>query len=256
VCRDPDPEGRQLAAVADPLAEASKLLRRLREHAGDKLLVQQLSFEVYLRQGKLLLAVHAAKAAQQVAGAADPSVHSMVVRLAAAVVGAAAAAAAAASPEAAVPAVVLEVAQQETAGLLGGSEASAAAAAAYQHQWAAQHAGSSLRHAVAAAETAAPEARAAAVQQLLAVGPAGASHATCAEVLELLSTKLQLPDAAATWQQQCAAQFRWSAVFGGADRVEVAAPWEEEAAAGKSKEDEDDDAAANGLADKTAALAL
>ena len=109
VCRDPDPEGRQLAAVADPLAEAAKLLRRLREHAGDKLLVQQLSFEVYLRQGKLLLAVHAAKAAQRVAGAADPSVHSMVVRLAAAVV--AAAAAAAASPEAAVPAVVLEVAQ-------------------------------------------------------------------------------------------------------------------------------------------------
>jgi hypothetical protein len=32
--------------VSDPLAEAAKLLRRLREHAGDKLLVQQLSFEV------------------------------------------------------------------------------------------------------------------------------------------------------------------------------------------------------------------
>jgi hypothetical protein len=44
-------------------------------------------------------------------------------------------------------------------------------------------------------------------------------------------------------------------VFGGADLVEVAAPWEVEAAAAKSKGDEDD-AAANGLADKTAALAL
>lgn len=44
--RDTDPDGVQLAAVADPLAEAAKLLRRLREHAGDQLAVQQLSFEV------------------------------------------------------------------------------------------------------------------------------------------------------------------------------------------------------------------
>jgi hypothetical protein len=47
--RDTDPDGKQLAAVAEPLAEAAKLLCRLREHAGEQPLVQQLSFEVGCR---------------------------------------------------------------------------------------------------------------------------------------------------------------------------------------------------------------
>ncbi|KAL4424899.1 hypothetical protein ABPG77_002122 [Micractinium sp. CCAP 211/92] len=258
--RDTDPDGVQLAATADPLGEAAKLLRRLREHAGDNLGVQQLSFEVYLRQGKLLLAVQAAKKAQQLAGAADPSVHSMAARLAAAVLAAAAAPAAEAGAEgngngsgSALPAVALEVAQQEAAQLLGVPELTAAAAEAYRQQWAAAHAGSSLRHAAAAAEVAPPEARGAAIKQLQQVGPAGASHSNCVAVAELLAGPLAAPEAASAWQQQCAVSFPWSAVFGGASVLEVPAPWEEDAAAeGKGAEA----AEANGLTQKAAALAL
>lgn len=323
--RDTDPDGVQLAATADPLGEAAKLLRRLREHAGGKLEVQQLSFEasavgwagrwagqgfpewqrrwglgscrsmhaaavltrsgcmrltplpppnppnptthththavqVYLRQGKLLLAVQAAKKAQQLAGAADPSVHSMVARLAAALLAAAAAPAAQAAEAdaggngAALPPLAVEVAQQEAAQLLCATELSAAAAEAYRQKWAAAHAGSSLRHAAAAAEVAPPEARAAAVQQLQQVGPAGASHADCVAVAELLAGPLAAPEAASAWRQQCAARFPWSAVFGGASRLDVPAPWEAEASAAEGKGDEA--ANANGLVPKAAALSL
>ncbi|KAL4856126.1 N-terminal acetyltransferase A complex auxiliary subunit [Chlorella vulgaris] len=249
--KDTDPDGRQLAAVSDPLAEAAKLLRRLREHAGDKLLVHQLSFEVFLRQGKLLLATQATKKARQLAGEADPSVHSMVCRLADAVV------AAAAAPKADAPAVVQQVAEEEAAALLGASTASAAAAAAYRQQWAAQHAGSSVRHAAAAAEVAPPDARGAAVQQLLARGPTGARHADCVAVCELLAEKLQLAEEAGQWREQCAATFRWSPAFGGADRVSVAAPWEEAAAKAAGDGGEATAAAsANGVTAATAKLAL
>lgn len=217
--------------------------------------------QVYLRQGKLLLAVQAAKKAQQLAGA-DPSVHSMAARLAAAVLAAAAAPAGEAGAEgngngngsgSALPAVALEVAQQEAAQLLGVSELTAAAAEAYRQQWAAAHAGSSLRHAAAAAEVAPPEARGAAIKQVQQVGPAGASHSDCLAVAELLAGPLAAPEAASAWRQQCAARFPWSAVFGGASVLEVPAPWEEEAAAeGKGVEA----AEANGLTQKAAALAL
>ncbi|KAL4451836.1 hypothetical protein ABPG75_007498 [Micractinium tetrahymenae] len=256
--KDTDPDGEQLAATPDPLGEAAKLLRRLREHAGDELAVQQLSFEVYVRQGKLLLAVQAAKKAQQLAGPADPSVHSMVVRLAAAVLAAAAEAAAEAGGDgngAAMPPLALAVARQETAALLGASELDAAAADAYRQQWAAAHAGSSLRHAAAAAEVAPPEARVAAVQRLQEVGPAGASHADCATAAELLAGPLAAPEAAAAWRHQCAARFPWSAVFGGASRLDVPAPWEAEAATGKEGKGEEA-ASANGLAQQAAALSL
>ncbi len=219
-----------------------------------------LPLQVYLRQGKLLLAVQAAKKAQQLAGAADPSVHSMAARLAAAVLAAAAAPAAEAGAEgngngsgSALPAVALEVAQQEAAQLLGVPELTAAAAEAYRQQWAAAHAGSSLRHAAAAAEVAPPEARGAAIKQLQQVGPAGVSHSDCVAVAELLAGPLAAPEAASVWQQQCAVSFPWSAVFGGASVLEVPAPWEEDAAAeGKGAEA----AEANGLTQKAAALAL
>lgn len=210
--------------------------------------MQQLSFEVFLRQGKLLLALAAAKKAQQLSGGADPDVHSMVARLADAVAAAAAAAAEGAAD--ALPPVALEVALEETAALLGAGEATAAAAAAYRQQWAAQHAGSSLRHAAAAAEVALPDSRSAAVQRVVAAGPAGASHAECAQVLHLLEARLGLAEAAAQWRQACAAHFRWSALFGAADRVEVPAPWE--AAVGS----EEPAAAVNGIAAKTSQLAI
>lgn len=212
--------------------------------------------QVYLRQGKLLLAVQAAKKAQQLAGAADPSVHSMVARLATAVLAAAAAPPAEgdAGGNAATPPLALEVAQQEAAALLGAAELSAAAAEAYRQQWAAAHAGSSMRHAAAAAEAAPPDARAAAVQQLQAVGPAGASHADCVAVAELLAGSLASPEAAAAWRRQCAARFPWSAVFDGASRLDVPAAWEAEASSEEGKGDAA--AGANGLAPKAAALSL
>lgn len=251
-CRDTDPNGLQLAATPDPLGEAAKLLRRLREHAGQQPLVQQLSFEVFLRQGKLLLALQAAKKAAALSGAADPAVHSMVARLADAVV---AAAAAPQDAPGALPAQALEVAQAETAALLGAGEVSPAAAAAYRQQWAAAHAGSSLRHAAAAAEVALPDARPAAVQRLLAAGPAGASHADCAAVLELLSDRLALPEAAEQWRRACAESFRRSAVFGGADCVQVPAPWEAAAAEAEGGEGSSA-AAANGVAEQVSQLAI
>lgn len=205
--------------------------------------------QVYLRQGKLLLAAAAAKKAAQLAGAADSSVHSMACRLADAVV---AAAAAPAGEAAALPPAALEVAQEEAAALLGASEASAASAAAYRQQWAAAHASSSVRHAAAAAEVAAPQDRPAAVQQLLGKGPAGASHADCLAAHELLSGPLGAADAAEQWRQACGGHFRWSAVFSGADRVAVPAPWEQEAG-GKEAAGE---AAVNGIAEKTSQLAI
>lgn len=233
---------------------------------------------MYLRQGKLLLAVQAAKKAQQLAGAADPSVHSMVARLAAAVLAAtsapagAAAAGAQAAP-AALPSLALEVAQQETAALLGvgaGGKLTPAAATAYQQQWAKAHTIRSVRHAAAAAETAPAGAeRKEAAQRVLAAqwikidSSSRATHADCVAVHELLSSKLQLPEAAASWRQQCSQAFSWSAVFDGAARVSVPAPWEEEAkakeAAAAAAGGEDAATAAagvNGIADKAAALAL
>ena len=202
------------------------------------------SRQVYLRQGKLLLAVQAAKKAQQLSGAADPSVHGMVARLADAVL------AAGEGEAAGVPPVVLEVAREEAAALLGAGELSSSAVAAFRGQWAAAHAGSGVAAAAAALEVAPPEGRAAAAQQLAAVGPAGASHAECTAALSLLERE-GLAEAAAAWRQQCAAVFRWSPLFGGADCAAVAAPWEADAA-GTATED----AAANGLADKAAALAI
>ena len=44
--KDPDPDGAELASVADPLEEASKLLLNLREHASSRLRTCTLSFEV------------------------------------------------------------------------------------------------------------------------------------------------------------------------------------------------------------------
>jgi hypothetical protein len=45
-CRDLDPDGVQLAATADPLGEAAKLVKRLCEHAADNLTSHLLAFEV------------------------------------------------------------------------------------------------------------------------------------------------------------------------------------------------------------------
>ena len=48
MCRekDPDPEGKQLAATKDPLAEATKLVQQLKQYAGDRMKTHLLAFEV------------------------------------------------------------------------------------------------------------------------------------------------------------------------------------------------------------------
>lgn len=48
VCRekDSDPEGKQLAATKEPLAEATKLVQKLKQHAPDRLKTHLLAFEV------------------------------------------------------------------------------------------------------------------------------------------------------------------------------------------------------------------
>lgn len=77
---DRDPDGAQLAAVADPLAEAAKLLQKLRDNGRSRLQTHLLSFEVALRRGKQLLALQAVKRAAAEAGEAHPDVHRMAVR--------------------------------------------------------------------------------------------------------------------------------------------------------------------------------
>ena len=49
--RDTDVDGVQLAATADPLGEAQKLVARLRAHAGPALQTHLLAFEVRLDRG-------------------------------------------------------------------------------------------------------------------------------------------------------------------------------------------------------------
>lgn len=44
--KDPDPEGKQLAATKDPLAEATKLVQQLKQYAGDRMKTHLLAFEV------------------------------------------------------------------------------------------------------------------------------------------------------------------------------------------------------------------
>jgi len=44
--KDPDPDGKQLAATPEPLAEATKLVQQLKQYAGDRIKTHLLAFEV------------------------------------------------------------------------------------------------------------------------------------------------------------------------------------------------------------------
>ncbi len=46
--KDPDPDGKQLAATPEPLAEATKLVQQLKQYAGDRIKTHLLAFEVSL----------------------------------------------------------------------------------------------------------------------------------------------------------------------------------------------------------------
>ncbi|KAL5072633.1 hypothetical protein RYX36_011617 [Vicia faba] len=58
---DPDPRGEKLMQVEDPLSEAVKYLKLLQKNSPDSLETHSLSFELYTRKRKILLAFQAVK---------------------------------------------------------------------------------------------------------------------------------------------------------------------------------------------------
>ncbi|KAH1240493.1 N-terminal acetyltransferase A complex auxiliary subunit NAA15 [Glycine max] len=58
---DPDPNGEKLLQVEDPLSEATKYLKLLQKNSPDSLETHLLSFELYTRKQKILLALQAVK---------------------------------------------------------------------------------------------------------------------------------------------------------------------------------------------------
>ncbi|CAL0325972.1 unnamed protein product [Lupinus luteus] len=58
---DPDPHGEKLVQVEDPLLEATKYLKLLQKSSPDSLETHLLSFEIYTRKQKILLAFQAVK---------------------------------------------------------------------------------------------------------------------------------------------------------------------------------------------------
>ena len=75
-----DPRGEKLAAVEDPLAEASKLSEKLLANASDCLVAHVAAFEVAVRQDKPLMALHSVKAAFGL-DSESPQPHGLLVRL-------------------------------------------------------------------------------------------------------------------------------------------------------------------------------
>jgi peptide alpha-N-acetyltransferase len=61
--------------------EAAKLVSSLKAHAPGSLDTQLLAAEVYLRRGRLLLALAAVQRAVALAGAAHPAVHLALIKL-------------------------------------------------------------------------------------------------------------------------------------------------------------------------------
>ncbi|CAL8463644.1 g3178 [Coccomyxa elongata] len=217
--KDTDPDGDQLAKVADPLAEAVKLVRTLKEFSADRLQTHLLAFEVYLRRGKLLLALQAVKRALQVSGANHPQVHCLVVRFCQA----------AESQQEAVKEepVVAEVINSEVQQLLAGKSL-----AEYNQGFLEQHGSDSLLHRAAAAEMMAlldPNSKAKAVQVIVkrgglvggGVAADALRHADAVAVHALLQDTLGDSAAAQEWKQRCSKVFRWSGFFEGADRLHL-----------------------------------
>ncbi|KAG2432388.1 hypothetical protein HYH02_012960 [Chlamydomonas schloesseri] len=221
---DPDPEGAKLAAVADPLAEASKLVEVLVKHAGSRLSSHVLAAEVALRRGRQLVALAAlrnaaATAEAKAAGGVDhPEVHALLVRLAQAF---------ATSPPG--HEAVKGVVGAGVAELMGGAGVTPAA---FAERWRAAHGTKSLAHRVAAgramvalAEPAgAAAAKAAAAAHVAAgaaeLGPANRPrHAQCVEAHRLLRDEWGAAEAAGKWHAGCAAAYPSSRYFGGSKQM-------------------------------------
>jgi len=79
---DDDPLGHRLASVDDPLGEAERHVNLLQEHSAHVLMSNLKAFEVYIRRGKLLLALRCIKRAGKVSGKSmTPEIFRMTVRL-------------------------------------------------------------------------------------------------------------------------------------------------------------------------------
>ncbi|GIL62302.1 hypothetical protein Vafri_16585 [Volvox africanus] len=212
---DPDPDGAKLAATADPLGEAAKLVEMLVRHAGDRLASHLLAAEVALRKGRLVVALGAVRKAAQVAegGAAHPDVHVLVVRLALAVHSS--------PPE---HPVVRSVVATGLTTLLGDSSP-----AQYAEAWRITHGTASLAHRVAAGNAMVLLGAAGGAGEQQAATTAAVAHVTaedlsssphdhvqCVEVHKLLRNTWGDATAAERWRTACAAAFPHSRYFGGA----------------------------------------
>lgn len=76
---DPDPNGEKLLQVEEPLTEATKYLKLLQKNSFDSLETHLLSFEVYMRKQKILLALQALKHLLRL-DAESPGTHRCLIR--------------------------------------------------------------------------------------------------------------------------------------------------------------------------------
>ncbi|KAI1315077.1 N-alpha-acetyltransferase 16, NatA auxiliary subunit [Mortierella claussenii] len=81
---DEDPDGLKYSKAADPLGEALKFLKPLQELAADRIETHLMSFEIYIRKNKLLLALRALLKSIKI-DANNATLHEQLVRFALAV---------------------------------------------------------------------------------------------------------------------------------------------------------------------------
>ena len=231
--KDDDPLGAKLAAVADPLAEAAKLVDALREHHPGAADTHALAFDVAARRGRRLMALRAARAARAALGATHPVAHTLAVKCAALVAAAGPApvdGVANGAGAAAVDAVVSE-------GLAFLLDGAADAASLNERYVAAAKAAGDLDALVAGAMLAAeqggaPAGAAAAAALVASVTPPPLSSGRSAHRRALDAAKaLDALDAkaGADWRAKCAAAYPFSRAFGGARVVPTPPPLDEAA---------------------------
>lgn len=195
-----------LASTTDPLGEATKLMRRLKAAASDRIETHLLAFEVYCRKGRLLLAARAVHRALNLAAGtrSDPDVHYAIVRLLLLIE----------RDGHDLEPVVADALQRVSTTILNG----AADVAAYVSTWETDFGSKSLLHRLACARSAVflrPETLTDVGSKFVAAGPCGASHAACIEAYSWLVESDGCEEAALDFKSACAAAFRYSRYFGG-----------------------------------------
>ncbi|KAF5833413.1 NMDA receptor-regulated protein 1-domain-containing protein [Dunaliella salina] len=231
---DPDPDGAKLASTPEPLEEASKLVASLKEHAAGLLETQLLALQVYLRKGKMLLALSAAQRAAANAGPQHPQVHLAIVRFCSR---------AQSHPAPDMPAPHPEVASLIKTGqekLLGSKHATSVKA--YNDEWLATHCqdnssrGDTLAVRQAGAEALLvlagagqvplADAKVQAAKLLTSAAPLSGvvtkrRHEQCVAVTKLLEEDIADTAAAKRWREACSQAFPFSRFFGGSRIVEL-----------------------------------